>query len=82
MTYIFDFDGTLVDSMPVFAENILKIFDEHQLNYPEDVIKIITPLGYKGTAQYAVSLGYDDSVDTFIQIAINHMIYAYQHHPA
>lgn len=52
LTYLFDFDGTLVDSMPTFANTMLKILDKNQISYPDDIIKIITPLGYEGTAKY------------------------------
>ena len=51
-TYLFDFDGTLVDSMPHFIEGMLKILNENNLKYPKDIVKIITPLGFLGTAQY------------------------------
>lgn len=54
MTYIFDFDGTLVDSMPVFAQTMLQIVEENHLDCPDDIIKIITPLGYEGTAEYLI----------------------------
>ena len=57
MTYLFDFDGTLVDSMPTYASQMLRILDETGTKYPDDVIKIITPLGYVGTAKYYLELG-------------------------
>lgn len=50
--YIFDFDGTLVDSMPYFCGMMLRILDENGVSYPDDVLKTITPLGYIGTARY------------------------------
>lgn len=50
--YIFDFDGTLVDSMPYFGSTALKMLDEQGVAYPPDVIKIITPLGYGGAVAY------------------------------
>ena len=40
---ILDFDGTLVDSMPVYAAMMRGILDEQQVAYGEDIIKIITP---------------------------------------
>ena len=58
MTYLFDFDGTLVDSMPYFADTIVKLLDKAGKSYPADIIKIVTPLGYRGTAEYMISLGY------------------------
>lgn len=51
-TLLFDFDGTLVDSMPSYVSVMLRILDEHNIKYSNDIIKIITPLGYSGTAKY------------------------------
>lgn len=68
MTYIFDFDGTLVDSMPSFANAMLKALDEHGVSYPADIIKIITPLGYSGTADYVIDvLGLKVSKEEFLR---------------
>ena len=53
-TYLFDFDGTLVDSMPSFIAGVLKVLDEHSIKYNDDIIKIITPLGFLGTAEYFI----------------------------
>ena len=53
-TYLFDFDGTLVDSMPSYVSVMLRILDENGVKYGDDIIKIITPLGYAGTAKYYV----------------------------
>lgn len=56
-TYLFDFDGTLVDSMPTFSSIMLRILDRFHIAYHSDIIKTITPLGYKGAAQHFISLG-------------------------
>ena len=53
-TYLFDFDGTLVDSMPTYVSVMLRILDEENIPYGNDIIKIITPLGYLGTARYYI----------------------------
>ena len=74
---IFDFDGTLVDSMPTFAQAMVNIFKQEQLPYPDDFVKIITPLGYKGTAQYAIKCGYTKDADTFVSDAAAAMVPAY-----
>ena len=58
-TYLFDFDGTLVDSMPSFVSVMLRILDENNITYGDDIVKIITPLGYLGTAKYFRQLGVD-----------------------
>ena len=56
-TYLFDFDGTLVDSMPTYGAMMLRILDEYGVKYPSDIIKIITPLGFIGTAEYFIKMG-------------------------
>lgn len=56
-TYLFDFDGTLVDSMSSYISVMLRILDENNIYYEKDIVKIITPLGYVGTAKYFVSMG-------------------------
>lgn len=51
-TYIFDFDGTLVDSMPYWSQKMINILKKNNIAYPKDIIKTITPLGDIGTARY------------------------------
>ena len=55
--YLFDFDGTLVDSMPTYVSVMLRILDENNIKYEDDIVKVITPLGYGGTAKYYKNLG-------------------------
>lgn len=50
--YIFDFDGTLVDSMPSWSAKMINVLEKNNVEYPDDIIKIITPLGDFGTAKY------------------------------
>ncbi|MBQ7235706.1 MAG: HAD family hydrolase [Clostridia bacterium] len=66
-TYLFDFDGTLVDSMPTFGAMILQIVNEYGVDYPDDILKITTPLGYKGTAQYYIGLGIKETEENLIK---------------
>ncbi len=51
---IFDFDGTLVDSMEQWAGKMLNILNVYGIDPPSDIIKTITPLGDKGTAEYFI----------------------------
>lgn len=51
-TYLFDFDGTLVDSMPAYVSVMTKLLDDNNIPYGDDLIKIITPLGFSKTAEY------------------------------
>lgn len=55
--YLFDFDGTLVDSMPTYVSVMLRILDENGIKYDKSIVKIITPLGFVGTARYYRKLG-------------------------
>jgi len=57
--YLFDFDGTLVDSMQTFVSVMKRLLDENNIPYADDLVKTITPLGYGGTADYYISLGLD-----------------------
>ena len=77
-TYLFDFDGTLVDSMPTFASTMLRILDENNISYGSDIVKIITPLGYKGTAEYFIKLGLNAPIDEIIAKMMAYSIYEYE----
>ncbi len=66
-TYLFDFDGTLVDSMPAYGAMMLRILNEENVSYGEDILKIITPLGYKGTAEYFVNMGMNSTVEELVE---------------
>ncbi len=71
-TYLFDFDGTLVNSMPAYISAMLKILDENNIKYGDDIVKIITPLGYAGTACYFKELGVPfDTDETVRQMKAN-----------
>lgn len=78
MTYIFDFDGTLVDSMPAYAQNMLRLVNEVGLGDAKDVIKIVTPLGYKGAAEYLRTIGMEMEIDEFIKTATTRVAYEYE----
>ena len=68
MTYLFDFDGTLVDSMPTFVSVMKTILDENKIPYGDDIVKIITPLGYAGTAKYFKELGLDMPEEEIVRL--------------
>jgi len=50
--YIFDFDGTLVDSMPDWSKKMIRVLKLHGVDYPPDIIKTLTTLGDRGSANY------------------------------
>ena len=72
--YLFDFDGTLVDSMPTYASVMLRILDENKIKYEDDIVKVITPLGYAGTAAYFRKLGVPLDEEEMIRM-MNEYIY-------
>ena len=78
--YLFDFDGTLVDSMPTYGGLMIRILDEYGMTYPEDIIKIITPLGFIGTAEYFVKMGVDAKVEELVSKMNEYAIEAYTYH--
>ena len=65
-SYLFDFDGTLVNSMPAFVSVMKKVLDENNIAYGKDIINIITPLGYIGTAEYFKKLGVNLNTDEIL----------------
>lgn len=76
--YLFDFDGTLVDSMPSYIETMTSILDECNIKYGDDLIKIITPLGFMGTAKYFIEdLGVKLSIEELAKKMGERAIYEY-----
>ena len=76
-TYLFDFDGTLVDSMPTFAKVMLDVLDSRGIPHPDDLIKIVTPLGDRKSAEYYVELGLNMTVPEILEEIRNNFVEAY-----
>ena len=55
--WLFDFDGTLVDSMPYWSDCMISVLDDHNIAHRDDLINIITPLGTAGTVAYFQKIG-------------------------
>ena len=64
--YLFDLDGTLVDSMPVYGVTMVRFLDECNIKYSDNIREIVTPLGYMGTAEYFKELGVAMSVEEIV----------------
>lgn len=80
-TYLFDFDGTLVDSMPTYIGAMLKILDDQNIQYDDDIVKTITPLGVLGTANYFINeLGVGLELEPLIDLMKKYMVDAYFNH--
>ena len=78
ISYLFDFDGTLVDSMPTFVSTMLRILDENNVSYGKDITKIITPLGLNGTTEYFINtLGMQMPKEQLMLVMKKYMLDAY-----
>lgn len=76
--YLFDFDGTLVDSMPTYVSAMLRILDENNITYNKGIVKTITPLGLNGTAEYYLNeLGLPMPKDELLNLMKEYMLDAY-----
>lgn len=71
MTYIFDFDGVLVDSMPTWAGTYVNLMESHNIPYPDDFVKTFTPLGNRGAAELCVKLGLPMTVEEILTHAMS-----------
>lgn len=65
--FLFDFDGTLVDSMPYFGVETLNMFNKYKLESDEDIVQMMTPLGSRGMAKRFIKLGLNLSEDEIIK---------------
>ena len=78
ISYLFDFDGTLVDSMPTFVSAMLRILDENGIPYDKNIVKTITPLGLNGTAEYYIgNLGLNMHKEQLLSLMKEYMLDAY-----
>lgn len=66
MYYLFDLDGTLIDSMHQWAQKMLCILEREKISYPADILQVITPLGDRKTAEYFISLGVKRSMEELL----------------
>ena len=78
--YLFDFDGTLVDSMPTYVSCMLRILDENRISYDAGIIKTITPLGLLGTTDCFIrELGVKMQKDSLIARMKEYLFDAYSY---
>ena len=72
-------DGTLIDSVHSLDRSVKTSLEAQNIKYPENIVEIITPLGYEGAAKYLQSLGVKLTVEEIMQSMKESMIYDYQH---
>ena len=75
--FIFDFDGVIADSMPVWAGIYVNLLSDNGLAVPTDMVKEITPLGNSGAAKYCVEHGLKMSHSKALNYALTQFKKAY-----
>ena len=76
--YVFDLDGTLLNSMELAVKIVLDYLDEHGVAYKEDIVKILTPLGFRGiSVYYATELGIPHTPDEIYAVFVERLKKAY-----
>lgn len=76
--YVFDLDGTLVDSMEKAVKIVLDYLDEHGVPYEPSIVKILTPLGFRGiSVYYATELGVPRTPDEIYATFTKRLLKAY-----
>ena len=50
--YIFDLDGTLIDSMGEWGKVLPSFLEERNISYPPDLVKRVVAFGLPGVAKY------------------------------
>lgn len=77
-TYLFDFDGTLVDSMPAYVSAVFKILDDANVHYEKDIMKTITPLGMTGSAKLFIEMGVPGTLEEIVEKMQEYAFYEYE----
>ena len=80
MVYLFDFDGTLVDSMPFWSGIHIKTLRDAGIPVPDGFVETITPLGNYHAARYTLSLGVDLPFDRYLDHVNSTLFTAYTTH--
>ena len=79
MNLIFDFDGTLVDSMPTWAGVHIKMLEDCGIAVPDGFVEMITPLGNINASKHTISLGVDMQLDEYLDKISKTLYYEYLH---
>lgn len=76
--YLFDLDGTLVNSMPFYTKGTLSVLDDEGIPYEPELINVLTPLGYTKTAEYYIdNMGVKGTVEEIVARLEKKLVYEY-----
>lgn len=76
--YLFDFDGVLADSMPVWLGIHMGNLRDAGIPIPDNFVETITPLGNTHGLAYLLSLGLPTTAEAYIEQAGRQQILAYK----
>ena len=76
--YLFDFDGVLADSMPIWIGIHRGNLQNAGIPVPDDFVQTITPLGNTHGLAYLLSLGLPMTAEEYIELAGRQLIHAYK----
>lgn len=76
---IFDLDNTLVDSARQIEVGILTVLDEAGVSYPDNFIKILTPLGYTKSTELFVEMGVPGTAQEIYDRMMGYLVSEYAH---
>lgn len=80
-TVIFDLDGTLFDSMGVWAQIDIDFLGKRGLTPPPDYMEAITPLGFRATAEYTIQRFHlNETPEALMEEWHQMAVEAYTHH--
>ena len=65
--HIFDMDGTILDSMPMWATIASDYLDSYDIPHDDDVNKLIEAYTLENAAKYFIELGLDKTIDDIIK---------------
>lgn len=75
--YIFDFDGTLVDSMSLWSDMVISYLDEQGINYPSDLIRRVNTMGAVDGIRYISTLDERLNAEDMIKVFGEKTLYQY-----
>jgi HAD superfamily hydrolase (TIGR01509 family) len=76
--YIFDLDGTLIDSMGEWGKVLPSFLEERNIPYPPDLVKRVVAFGLPGVAKYCKeNFPVEEEVEEILQYFIDKFKYNY-----
>lgn len=73
---VFDLDGTVFDSMPMWSGLAVDMLKSYNIGFPENILEILTPMGLSQGADYVIALGLpltkEEILKSEIEYALEH----------